>query len=244
MSSNIMMKLMVMIFGLILTSCDMGKTSEVIEEGGSCANSAECSNGQLCLKNECRNVDCLSSSDCDLEQFCDQRYQCSTGCENDEDCIAGDSCNLSTSECENYGCRETQLDCEIGEFCNVPTGECYEDNEPHCKTCGLNDLLSPTVGEECLLWNETANGSCTVDLLWGTQNGCPSDEICYPLDPSDVFSTQGTCWKSYAVMTCNPSEEEPCPRGFSCIGLNYTDGSTVDVCYGDCQYYVENGFLP
>ena len=226
----------------VCTALACTEAPEKAEEGGTCTNSAECAEGQLCLKNECRDVDCLTSNDCDIEQYCSTEYACEAGCENDNDCFAGDSCNTSTQVCETYGCRDTQLDCEIGEFCNVPTGECYEDDQPHCRTCSLNDLLYPVFGEECLLWNETG-GNCTVDLFFGTQSGCPSDEVCYPVDPADPFNPNGTCYKSYAVMSCDINAEEACPRGFSCVQLTYTDGSTTDVCYGDCQYYRENGYL-
>lgn len=236
------LRILAIFFLLIQMACTPSKSSEV-EEGGNCGNSAECAEGQLCLKNECRNVDCLTSTDCDIEQYCSEQYSCERGCETDEDCFAGDECNTAAQTCESYGCRETQLDCEIGEFCNVPTGECYADDAPHCRTCLIDDLLLPSVGEECLLWNELG-GNCVVDLFFGTQQGCASDEVCYPVDPNDPFNSNGTCWKSYAVMTCDISAEEPCPRGFSCVGLSYTDGSVVDVCYGDCQYYRENGYLP
>ena len=128
-------------------------------------------------------------------------------------------------------------DCE---FCNVPTGECYDDDQPHCRTCSLNDLLYPVFGEECLLLNET--GGIVLDLFFGTQSKKP-DEVCYPIDPADPFNPNGTCYNSYAVMSCDINAEEACPRGFSCVQLTYTDGSTTDVCYGDCQYYRENGHL-
>ena len=82
---------------LLLTICTAlacTEAPEKAEEGGTCANSAECAEGQLCLKNECRDVDCLTSNDCDIEQYCSTEYACESGCENDNDCFAGDSATL------------------------------------------------------------------------------------------------------------------------------------------------------
>ena len=39
--------------------------------------------------------------------------------------------------------------------------------------------------------------------------------------------------------TCRPADDDPCPAGFTCVEAS----KTTSVCYGDCGWYKENGYL-
>ena len=235
-----------MIFGML--SC-MDKADDPVSSGLICANSSDCLENELCVEQSCQLVDCATSLDCEIEQYCNANYECIDGCTDNEDCYAGEDCNTETKECESYGCRDTVLDCEVGEFCNPMTSECFEDSRQHCKSyCTWNDLVNGSFGYECLNF-DSGSGSCSTDIS-GNQSGCSGGALCYPNDvndPSFTFGgqTPGKCITFYQTFYCdNTSSQEQCPNGFTCSPLYYSDGSqTEPVCYGDCSYYTENGFI-
>ena len=231
-------------------ACTPTPTGDVkVSSGLACVNSSDCLTGELCVEASCQAVECATSLDCDLEQFCNADYECKDGCAEDDDCFAGDSCNTDTKECETYGCRDTVLDCGIGEFCNPMTSECFTDSRGHCASyCSWNDLVYGTTGYECVNFGN-GTGSCSTDIN-GNQSGCSGGSVCYPNDvndPSFQFGgqTPGSCITFYRAFYCDEtSTQEQCPNGFSCTPLAYSDGTfTEPVCLGDCQYYIENGYL-
>jgi hypothetical protein len=237
------------IFSFLLAACTISpEKTDSTSLGGNCANSAECDEGQLCLENACEDVDCLTSNDCDLDQYCDVGYDCVAGCQSDDDCYAGQNCNTSSGQCEEYGCRDTVLDCDIGEYCNTLTGECYPDSQRHCQSCNQDEFYNGVSDGLCLLFEE--KGSCSIDIFLSA-TGCSSGDVCFPDDVDQFLAAQsmfdftpqpGTCFESMKTNYCS-SGEESCPRGFSCVELTYTDGSSSDaVCYGDCSYYIDNGY--
>ena len=256
-----------MLFLLGFLACSSNqKTAEPLESGA-CANTKDCAEGMLCQEERCIEIECQSSLDCDIEQYCSTDYQCEKGCEMDDDCYAGDSCNLEEMECESYGCRSTELDCSVGEFCDLDTGECYDDSFPTCDTCNATEVyVSGVNGGECITFGATetyCEQQVSVDFISGTvaavgtTTGCAADEVCF-LDGSapvgfdwdtfmDIYS--GVCATAFAIKTCNASsDEEQCPRGFTCIPDIYNssqnpDAPYLDACIGDCPYYLDNGYL-
>ena len=186
-----------------------------------CGSSTDCEDGQACGQdNACIDAGCLSSADCGIDQFCSPGYQCKEGCTEDGDCIAGQACNEGSKQCEAYGCRDTHLDCDLGEYCEPSTGECYLSDEGHCASCDMGDPNS--CGPE---------GGCTAhddgSECW-EDGDCPNGQTC----------EDRKCSLYLCELSCDPEEEEPCPRGFSCVsspGWGYT-------CYGDCMWMYENGY--
>ena len=235
---------------LMLGCLEQPTEADKVASGLSCVNSADCPDGELCLEKSCQSVGCVSSEDCSLEQYCSEGFECETGCTVNEDCYAGDECNVEEKVCESYGCRSTELDCEVGEFCNPTTTECYQDTRGHCMTyCDWNDLMFGTNDGLCVNY-DSGSGSCQVNSS-GQESGCSGGAICYPDDPTSLEWTfgqmvPGSCITFYQTFSCdNTSSQEQCPNGFACQSLQYSDGSlTEPVCIGDCNYYLENGYLP
>jgi hypothetical protein len=131
--------------------------------------------------------------------------------------MAGESCDMNTNTCEEYGCRDTQLDCPIGEYCDTGSGDCYDDPYGSCDSCSydqnLDDILALYFGETL------QNRHC---VQW------------------DLGATT-----FYWLALCNINEgENACPRGFVCVEDIYDDPDTlVDACIGDCDYYRQKGYL-
>ena len=244
------MKVLIALLTLILTSCVENPSGEKLASGLSCENSAECPDGELCLERSCQAVGCVTSLDCDLEQYCSDNFECESGCNNDEDCYAGDACDTTQGVCETYGCRDTVLDCEVGQYCNPTTLECYEDTRGHCMNlCTWDDLSFPPSDGLCVNYSG-GSGTCQANAF-GQQSGCTGGAVCYPDDPGSIEFTlgqmvPGSCITFYKSFYCdNTSSQEQCPNGFSCQSLQYSDGSlTEPVCIGDCEYYLDNGYLP
>jgi hypothetical protein len=192
-----------------------------------CGSNIDCEPGQACSEdNECVDASCLSSADCGINQFC-SRYQCKEGCVENGDCVAGETCNGDTHQCEVYGCRDTHLDCALGEYCDTSTGECYLSDEGHCASC--EDEGSCGTGGDCTGFD--AGTECMED------EDCPDGQTCDGAYPS--WGIDGSCSIYLCEMHCDPKEEDPCPRGYSCI---QTSGWGSYVCYGDCLWMYENGY--
>lgn len=183
-----------------------------------CSDNAGCQN-QACVDNQCVDVDCLNSNDCNLYEYCsDVEYTCVSGCSADTDCMAGESCDVETNTCIEYGCRDTQLDCPIGDYCNRNSGDCYDDPEGTCDFC-----------------TEDQSYADQLELLFG---GSLQDRHCVQWDAA------GTTF--YWLSLCNPNQgSEACPRGFACYENIYDPSSGLEVaaCIGDCDYYRQEGYL-
>jgi len=134
----------------------------------------------------------------------------------------------------------------IGEYCNTASGQCEQDSFNNCGVdCTLDELygfVDPP--GECLLWEINLDISCSDTTTGG---GCPEpQQICVPesaLSGGDPFSFGGVCVDAYRFNTCNPTELDACPRGFTCTEITYGDGSSINVCAGDCPFYRSEGYL-
>ena len=132
--------------------------------------------------------------------------------------MAGESCDVETNTCIEYGCRDTQLDCPIGDYCNRNSGDCYDDPEGTCDFC-----------------TEDQSYADQLELLFG---GSLQDRHCVQWDAA------GTTF--YWLSLCNPNQgSEACPRGFACYENIYDPSSGLEVaaCIGDCDYYRQEGYL-
>jgi len=253
-----MMKLMFIFISLLFMSCTP-TAEENTSSGVSCVNSADCPSRELCLEKSCQNVDCVSSVDCDLEEFCNKDYECKSGCKEDSDCLAGYTCNVDERECQSYGCRNTELDCAVGEFCNPSTAECYSDGVDYCQLCTADEYNSNLPDGVCLADSE--GGSCEIDLF-GQESGCTLSEVCLP---DSQFSITGTCYTVFKALYLSVVAQGECPGGFYEDRAYYSDGwtcssdsdcqsggfcyngsclyATDPICIGNCQYFIENGYL-
>ena len=209
----------------LLTSCNIDSGSkEPIGGGNSCANSADCEEGFLCLESdgvvkECQEAECITSLDCTFQQYCNTNYACLDGCNEDSDCYAGERCNTTSQTCESAGCRDTELDCRTGEYCNTPTGTCIEDSFAHCGSCTSADYDSD-VTDYFFYGSVTDGGFCLSGESWGMSASV-----------------------HYNLKICG--SEADCPRGLVCLLDPFLDGSSnFGVCVTDCPFMVDNGFLP
>lgn len=248
---------LVAVFGL--QACGTG--SKATE----CISNADCEGVAVCTEEgTCDEVECLSSNDCDIFQYCDDDNECQDGCDEDADCLAGFSCDLETNECEEYGCRSTQLDCEYGQYCDQVTGTCYDDDRGLCQTCdifsgggcpGGDCYVSSTSGycdidfggadcgvdQDCAIFDVDESATCWSD------GDCPANSQCDFMDLNGdgfgdgYYCHTDYCFTSACFFTCDPSEGgEACPRGFQCV--DFGDGSPP-VCLGDCDFMTSGGYL-
>jgi len=199
----------------------------------SCQNSAECLSGFSCQENLCTKISCVSSQDCKLQEFCNADNVCIDGCQFDHDCVAGEEC--IEQQCQEYGCRDPHLDCLLGERC--VERECVFVEPNPCSSCTYQDW-STGLGnaQECVI----VSYNQTIPCDWALDEGCPGEMSCYPADGLGEVE-EGVCIHSYAFFRC--SEDVDCPRGFHCKQDIYANDSDVHVCWGDCNYYIEQGWL-
>ena len=200
--------------------------------GAVCVDNGQCGEGQACVEEVCTDVACTSSASCDLGEFCsDKNWTCEAGCLSDSDCSAGSTCNTEKRECEEYGCRSTQLDCEIGELCDVEQteeyGECYEDTRAHCQVCDAGNNSSCPNNASCFVFELGDN--CRRD------SDCPDGWTC------DMMADfQNYCHRDRCLVECNPNNANACPRGYQC---GDTSGFGDYHCIADCAYLDEGGYL-
>lgn len=204
---------------LALLGC---KKQEVAE----CVYDTDCGEESICQDDgTCRAVECLDSIECDLGSYCSEDYLCKEGCDDDSDCDAGEVCD--DNECEEYGCRSTELDCPMGTYCDE--GDCVDDTRGHCGTCDAID--SPGCGN---------NRDC---FIWDVADRCNNDNDCAPGWSCDLISagnvTERICHRDWCLVQCNPNAELQCPAGMACSDF----GGGDFYCSGDCSYMVDNGFL-
>ncbi len=234
-------------------------------KAGECTSNADCEGIAVCTdEGTCDEVECLTSNDCDIFQYCDGENDCQDGCDEDADCLAGFSCDTDTHECEEYGCRSTQLDCEYGQYCDQVTGTCYDDDRDLCSTC---DIFSGggCAGGDCYV-SSVSEQTCDIDFN-GADCGVGQDCAIFDVDSSatcwsdaecggghcDYLDLNGDgfgdgyychtdyCFTSACFYSCDPGDgDEACPRGFTCIDVGDGSGS---VCIGDCDFMTDGGYL-
>jgi len=221
-----------------LFACNVGKTQ--------CLDNGQCSDGQACIDEVCHDVDCLTSEDCDISQYCAANFTCKTGCKDNDDCLAGQVCDTSIRQCVEAGCEQTELDCHVGEVCDPVSGTCNADDATCEQTCHIYDspncgggaqCFFSNIGDQCNNASECASGeSCdefVVSNDFCTRNAdCPQDSYC-----SEYFQcVQKYCHADFCYQSCQTQDD--CPAGFSCL-----NAGVGNVCYGDCAYFTQNGYL-
>lgn len=217
------------IFLLLLSLCLVGVVGCKGNKGAACTYRSDCADLEACVDGTCEAVECFDSTDCAEGKFCTQGRTCKAGCGSDLDCVAGETCN-DNNECAVYACRDTELDCAYGQYCQS-SGECVDSKKPHCDTCDAT--INVDCGDNdtaCVVWDapKTCNGS---------DSDCPSGYAC------DLFPDfQYYCHQDRCLVTCDPDDADPCPRGFACID-GILEGDPNAYCVGDCDYMSDNGYL-
>lgn len=243
------MRALLLLPALLLAGCPSSKTDGAPE----CTDNGQCGEMEACIDQECAAVECLTSSQCGLRQYCktaDDAYTCADGCASTDDCMAGETCNEVTGQCEEYGCRSTDLDCPVGSTCNVSTGECEAYQGLCTRTCDVGSLSSGCgSGSTCMA--VSVGGSCARDQDCGgdgylCDSFLTSSDTCRSLADCPEGTEECTwlgqcvanlCHKDYCLPSCN-ARADNCPAGFSCESTG-----TGSVCWGDCEWYVDNGYL-
>jgi len=219
------------------------------EKAVACSQNSDCDVGQVCKNDECASAECLSSTECKVGEHCSASFECTTGCEDDTDCVAGESCSDGT--CAAYGCRNTHLDCDYGEFCDTTTGLCYPDDSGSCEPCDP--------GSDANCYASTERGTCD------STGGCPANQECYVAEWTEecrrasdcedgwecarLTDASGAtigpvcyrtaCFEGRGLVECDHTVENECARGFQCQDFGSGDG----VCFGDCEWLLDNGYL-
>ena len=165
---------------------DMG----AYEFAASCADDADCDDGDLCTTDACVDGTCLHTVlSCDDRDACTIDF-CDSAigvCVNDlDDCDDGDPCTVDSCDpavgcsndpvvcapgevCDAGSCTPVVCDgdslCEAGEDCNNCPSDCIAGSGPQCG----NGICEAGDGEDCL--------SCPADCN-GTQRGKPTLRFC------------------------------------------------------------------
>lgn len=239
---------------IALTGCNPNNSNTI-----ECTDHGQCGELQACIDNKCTDVQCLSSTDCELSSYCvgegPNAFSCKEGCSTNDDCLAGENCNVESNTCEAYGCRSTTLDCPAGQSCDEATGDCFEVDV--CKkTCDVYES-GCGAGFECAVVSTPKTCKKDIDCAdLGEKIGCDmfltSNQGCYkladcPEGTDECFGAiqgflEGECVTSYChidycLPKCMPSDDS-CPAGFTC-----SEGQTGYYCWGDCEYFIDNGYL-
>ena len=205
-----------------------------------CLDDTWCEDKQTCLGGTCFDVECNRSEHCPGQQWCED-WHCKPGCESTEDCLAGDVCEAH--QCVPAACESTELDCGLGERCDTELGECLSGEVPECSSCeqGCGE------GQDCLtLHGETCEGeglcpegwSCYQETL--EEPRCPQGEGCPPgATCEDSWCVFNECRMEVCLSRCDLASPD-CPGGFLCTEY----GPGAGICYADCPYLMEQGYLP
>lgn len=217
---------------MVLLGCGTAPQSPTTD---ACINHADCGTDKKCFSGECLAVECFYSADCPRGFYCDDSYSCVAGCTSASDCLAGEACDIVSNECLSYGCRETQLDCALGEWCI--DGECMVATPSPCTTCDYLDWKTGIGDEqECVLYSFLQDVNCD----WRDNVGCPEHLNCFPSDGLGLVE-DGICVNAYGFLRCDTSTD--CPRGFFCKPDIYQNGEGINVCWADCRFFLEQGFV-
>ncbi len=167
-----------------------------------CIDNGQCGEGQACVDDKCKDVDCLSSADCTLRQFCDTKsWSCRDGCTDNEDCKSGEVC-LDDRKCHKMKCRNATLDCSVGQEC--VDGECQDFQGHLCDTCDPYEELmgGQPCGPSGSCWllegaSDTV-GFCFPDCNPNADDPCPAGFTCeaFPDDGHGCFAYCPTLLKN------------------------------------------------
>ncbi|MBM75220.1 MAG: hypothetical protein CMK59_07450 [Proteobacteria bacterium] len=229
----------------LLFSCNLEKNNESefsFGDGGqACYNSADCPKNSVCLDEICQRRGCITSADCKIGRYCTEQYKCRAGCELDSDCFPGQECQDNV--CLEYSCRSTDLDCRVGEFCGEDG--CQSDPFPHCEPCEVEDFYQGVDNGLCVFLEIDYEQWCEWNPQTQQGSSCSDGLTCFPRSFLDPNAGGGVCAESLALKFC---ESDPdCPRGFTCyqnIFYSQDPENQVNACIGECDYYVEQGYLP
>ncbi len=179
-----------------------------------------------CLE-EATPVECIDHGECEAAQACIAQTCQEVQCLDSSSCNLDEYCDTETFACR-IGCLSDD-DCGASQTCSA--GSCED------QSCRSSDLDCP-VGEFC----DESSGECVTQGQWCVD--CSTN-------PS-VCGDQGTCLMfqgqepSEAVCYNYCDSNADCPAGFSCTSFDYTIGAeqvTVDLCYANCTWLSENGWM-
>ena len=232
-----------MIFGLLLGCGTNEDLTFHFGSSQSCAINTDCPRGMLCLQEECIKTDCLTSNDCPYGKYCTDLRKCKNGCESESDCQTGSYCN-DKGKCEEYSCRETTLDCQPGEYC-MDNG-CVQTDFPVCAPCDYDDFMFGVNGGVCAMIDVIYEYSCEWDSNQQRPlSNCPAGLQCLPSIFVGFDDGGGICAETQHLKRC--SDDTPCPRGFQCYDNIFRSSepeNQVAACLGNCEFYVQEGYLP
>jgi hypothetical protein len=163
--------------------------------------------------------ECVDDGGCLTGQACVEQACKDVECVSSQDCGIGHWCDVGTDHTCKEGCGVDD-DCAAGKSCDVDAHE--------CQAYGCRDTqLDCNYGETCNngTCEKVPGPYCKAGCNAFTGGGCGSDASCYSWD---YYGTE-----TYCLVTCNPSDVEPCPRGYECADAT---GLGDYVCYGDCRW--------
>ncbi len=172
------------------------------------------------------DAECLDNAGCEIGEICNEAYRCeSVGCLTTESCSFGSVCDAVTLECVP-GC-ERDSDCLASEQCDATSSTCVS------RTC-TQTQTDCAVGEFC----DPGTGVCTqAPGTWC--DTCPGGDVdCRPQEHCITFGaeTVGRCYDP-----CR--DDADCPSGFQCLTVDLQPGGPTNICYANCTFLTENGYL-
>lgn len=172
-----------------------------------------------------KTPECVDHGDCPSGNACVQNACKEVDCLASSDCDIYQFCN-PFFECQE-GC-EKDSDCQAGETCDKTSHSCS------IYGCRSTDL-DCEYGEFC----DTESGECYEGEGQWCEAGCNARNIYSCSSGRYCLQFVGQD-DAYCYRECE--NEGDCPRGFECgeidLGLE-----SVSVCYADCDYMIESGYL-
>ncbi|MFA5857275.1 MAG: hypothetical protein WC867_07970 [Candidatus Pacearchaeota archaeon] len=200
-----------------------------------CTTDLECSNGQVCINNQCVITGCKTNSDCGSNGFVGGIY-CKTGdVYQDFKTYTCNNPSTPNAVCSSSISPKLKVDCIGGQTCS--NGECITPNIRCNNNSECNDN-NPKTEDKCINPGQ-ANSYCTnLNITCSLDSDCGSNGFL-----NQLFCKESNVFDKYISYTCiNPG------TGFSlCINstqdknkLNCTNGCLNGACLGDNQCITDN----
>jgi hypothetical protein len=164
-----------------------------------------CSDGLVCLGNQCIAETCASSTDCNASQpFCNSSQLCEATCD-------------TSSECPGFGGSADQTICSSGACVQCVMSSDCSGTTPVCNTSS-NSCVQCLANSDCTATDPVCSNNTCV--------GCGSDSDC----ASTICGSGGACVDPSAIVYLSPAgvDSGTCTQAAPCKTLDFGAAHTSD----------------